>query len=128
MPSSSELRDSAGFVGGLLRQSRLAWRLFRDSRVPGWVKAIPIGGLLYLLSPIDLIPGFILPGLGQVDDLVLLLLALKAFVDLSPPGVVREHLAQMFGETGDLEPDRQRPSGTIIDAPYRIVGDDENKE
>ena len=128
IPSSSELRDSAGYVGGLLRQSRLAWRLFRDSRVPGWVKAIPIGGLLYLLSPIDLIPGAILPGLGQVDDLLLLLLALKTFVDLSPPAVVREHLAQMFGETNDLESNRQRSSGNIIDAPYRIVGDDENKE
>ncbi len=125
IPSSSDIRESAGFAGGLLRQSRLAWRLLRDSRVPGWVKAIPIAGLLYLLSPIDLIPGFALPGLGQVDDLVLLLLALKTFVDLSPPGVVREHLAQMFGETGELEPEPHRPSGNTIDAPYRIVGNDE---
>ena len=98
IPSSAELRQNAGYVGGLLRQSRLAWRLFRDSRVPGWVKVIPIGGLLYLLSPIDLIPGFALPGIGQVDDLVVLLLAMKAFVDLSPPGIVREHLEQLFGE------------------------------
>jgi len=128
IPSSSELRESAGFAGGLLRQSRLAWRLLRDSRVPGWVKVIPIGGLLYLLSPIDLVPGFILPGIGQVDDLVLLLLALKAFVDLSPPGIVREHLEQLFGETNELESNRRRSSRSTIDAPYRIVNDDENKE
>jgi uncharacterized membrane protein YkvA (DUF1232 family) len=129
IPSTSEIRDTAGFAGGLLRQTRLAWRLFRDSRVPGWVKVIPIGALIYLLSPIDLVPGFILPGIGQVDDLVLLLLALKAFVDVSPPGIVREHLQQLFGETGDLEPTR-RPSsgGTTIDAPYRIVNDDGKKQ
>jgi uncharacterized membrane protein YkvA (DUF1232 family) len=128
IPSSSEIRESAGFVGGLLRQSRLAWRLLKDSRVPGWVKVIPIGGLLYLLSPIDLIPGLVLPGLGQVDDLVLLLLALKAFIDLSPPGIVREHLEQLFGETSELESNRTRSSGSTIDAPYRVVKDDENKE
>jgi len=128
IPSTSEIRETAGFAGGLLRQTRLAWRLLRDSRVPGWVKVIPIGALIYLLSPIDLVPGLVLPGIGQIDDIVLLLLALKAFVDVSPPGIVREHLQQLFGETGDLEP-TQRPSssGTTIDAPYRIVNDDENK-
>ncbi len=128
IPSTSEIRETAGFAGGLLRQTRLAWRLLRDSRVPGWVKVIPIGALIYLLSPIDLVPGLVLPGIGQIDDIVLLLLALKAFVDVSPPGIVREHLQQLLGETGDLEPTR-RPSsgGTTIDAPYRIVNDDESK-
>ena len=128
IPSTSELRESAGFVGGLVKQSRLAWRLLRDSRVPGWVKVIPVGALLYLISPIDLVPGLILPGLGQVDDLVLLLLALKAFVDVSPPGVVREHMEQMFGQSNELESSRHHSSGSTIDAPYRIVNDDENKE
>lgn len=128
IPSSSEIRESAGFAGGLLRQSRLAWRLFRDSRVPGWVKVIPIGALIYLISPIDLIPGLVVPGLGQVDDLVLLLLALKAFVDVSPPGVVREHMEKMFGQTNEFESNRHHSSGNTIEAPYRIVKDDENKE
>lgn len=129
IPSTSEIKETAGFAGGLLRQSRLAWRLLRDSRVPGWVKVIPIGALIYLLSPIDLIPGLVLPGIGQVDDLVLLLLALKAFIDVSPPGIVREHLQQLFGEASNLEPDRRRSSdSTTIDAPYRIVNDDENNE
>jgi len=128
IPSSSEIRESAGFAGGLLTQSRLILRLLKDSRVPGWVKIIPLGGLLYLLSPIDLVPGFVIPGLGQVDDVVVLLLALKTFIDLSPPGVVREHLEQLFGKTKVVEPHRYHPSsGTTIDAPYRIVEDDEDK-
>jgi uncharacterized membrane protein YkvA (DUF1232 family) len=114
-------------IGGLLRQSRLAWRLLRDSRVPGWVKIIPIGGLLYLISPIDLVPGFMLPGIGQVDDLVLLLLAMKAFVDLSPPGIVREHLEQLFGETSEKAANRGHSPGNTIDAPYRIVKDDDRE-
>ena len=125
IPSSTEIRESAGFLGGLFRQSRLAWRLLRDSRVPGWVKVIPIGGLLYLLSPVDLVPGLVLPGLGQVDDVVVLLLALKAFVDLSPPGIVREHLEQLFGQRGDPEADPGPSARHTIDASYRIVKDDE---
>jgi len=67
---SSELNETAGFLGGLVKQSRLAWRLLRDGRVPGWVKMIPFAGLLYFLSPIDLIPDMAIPGLGEIDDVV----------------------------------------------------------
>lgn len=121
-PSPSDIQESAGLVGGLIKQVRLAWRLFRDSRVPGWVKMIPIGGLLYLLSPIDLLPDLALPGLGQIDDAVLIMLALKTFVDLSPPGIVREHLEQLFGGPGQPQ---EPSSGTYIDAPYHLVDKDE---
>jgi hypothetical protein len=41
---SSGLRETAGFVDGLIRQSRLVWRLWRDGRVPGWIKLIPYAG------------------------------------------------------------------------------------
>jgi len=124
-PSSRNLRESAGFLGGLLKQTRLSWRLLKDRRVPGWVKMIPIAGLFYLLSPVDLLPDLVLPGLGQVDDLAMLLLAAKVFVDLSPPGVVREHLADLFGVPREAR-DRggDGPSG-YIDAPYHVVDDDQ---
>jgi uncharacterized membrane protein YkvA (DUF1232 family) len=38
---------------------------------PWWVKAVVGLGILYLLSPIDLIPDFI-PVIGQMDDVLLL--------------------------------------------------------
>ena len=118
---SSDLQETAGLFGGLIRQARLAWRLLNDGRVPGWVKLIPVAGLIYLISPIDLIPDLMLPGLGEVDDIVLLLLALKMFVDLSPPGIVREHLEDLFGVTKGARPDRGPSSGPTIDASYRIL-------
>jgi uncharacterized membrane protein YkvA (DUF1232 family) len=75
----------------LLRQVRLAWRLFRDPRV-GWsLKLIPPAVLLYLLSPIDLFPDAVL-GLGQLDDIAVLMLGIKLFIELCPSEVVREHL------------------------------------
>ena len=123
--SPSDLQETAGFAGGLIRQARLAWRLFNDGRVPGWVKFIPLAGLLYLLSPIDLIPDLMLPGLGEVDDVVILLLALKMFVDLSPPGIVREHLEDLLGRRGGTGTTDEPPASAYIDAPYQVLDRDE---
>lgn len=123
-PSSRDLQESAGFLGGLLKQARLSWRLFKDRRVPGWVKLVPIAGLLYLLSPIDLLPDFVLPGLAEVDDLAMLLLAAKVFVDLSPPGIVREHLADIFGVPEDGGGQGGEPTTGYIDAPYHVMDDE----
>jgi uncharacterized membrane protein YkvA (DUF1232 family) len=120
-PSSSDLQETAGFLGGMVRQARLAWRLLNDGRVPGWVKLVPVAGLLYFLSPIDLIPDLMLPGLGEVDDLVILLLALKMFVDLAPQGVVREHLADLLGRRGPAHPAEDLSSDSYIEVPYRVL-------
>lgn len=123
---SSDLTETAGFLGGLVQQARLAWRLLHDGRVPGWVKMIPVAGFLYLLSPIDLIPDLMLPGLGEVDDIVILLLALKMFVDMSPDGVVREHLENLLGKRGPA-PGAESGAEPYIDASYRVL-DDEGRE
>lgn len=125
-PSGSNVQEAAGFVGGLVKQTRLAWRLLNDGRVPAWVKLIPFAGLVYFLSPIDLIPDLMLPGLGEIDDVVVLLLALKMFVDLSPSGVVREHLEDLLGRRNREGSVDEPAPGPYIDAPYRIV--DEEKE
>jgi uncharacterized membrane protein YkvA (DUF1232 family) len=115
------LQETAGMAGGLIKQARLAWRLWTDGRVPGWVKLIPAAAIIYFLSPIDLIPDWALPGLGEVDDVVVLLLALKAFVDLSPPGVVREHLETLMGKKRRRDTGTNVSSESYIDAPYRIL-------
>lgn len=119
--SALNLGERVGVLGGILKQGRLAWRLLRDARVPGWAKLIPVAGILYLLSPIDIIPEAILPLVGEVDDVVLLLLAVKLFIDLSPPGVVREHLRELFQSVEGTESDE--PS--TIEVPYRIHSGDE---
>jgi len=121
--TATDVRDSLGLAGGLITQIRLGWRLWRDSRVPGWVKLIPIAGLLYFLSPIDLIPDLMLPGLGEVDDLVVLLLALKMFLDFSPQAVVREHVEQLLGRSAG-QPSAGESTASAIDVPYRVL--DEN--
>jgi uncharacterized membrane protein YkvA (DUF1232 family) len=120
-PSGSDLQDTAGFLGGLIRQARLSWRLMKDGRVPGWVKVIPFAALIYFLSPIDLIPDWAIPGLGEVDDIVVILLALKMFVDFSPDGVVAEHLDALMGKRSRSQSANEAPSEETIDVSYRVL-------
>ena len=68
---------------------KLFWRLLKDGRVPLWPKLLLILPLIYVFSPVDIVPDFLL-GPGQIDDLVVVLLGLRLFVRLCPPEVVRE--------------------------------------
>lgn len=74
----------------LPRLLRLLWRLARDPRVPARAKATLFILAGYLASPIDVIPDFI-PGLGQIDDLVIAAFALDQMLNRVPPEIVREH-------------------------------------
>ncbi|MFN2384041.1 MAG: YkvA family protein [Gemmatimonadota bacterium] len=64
--------------------------LIGDSRVPRRSKLILGGTLLYLVSPIDIVPDFV-PGLGQLDDVVIALLALHSILNRVDEAVVLEH-------------------------------------
>jgi uncharacterized membrane protein YkvA (DUF1232 family) len=72
------------------RLARLVARLMRDKRVPARQKAILVMMGVYLASPIDIIPDFI-PGLGHVDDLILVAFALDQIINRVPEECVREH-------------------------------------
>lgn len=123
---SPDLQATIGMAGGVVKQGRLVWRLLHDARVPGWVKLIPAAGLVYLISPIDLIPDLMIPGLGQLDDLAVILLSLKLFVDLCPPGIVKEYLEDLVGTQSDSGVSGDRPTGPYIDVPYRVIDPDED--
>jgi uncharacterized membrane protein YkvA (DUF1232 family) len=83
-------RRSPGFWVGVWRSFRLAWQLLRDPDVPFGLKLLPLGVLGYVLWPIDLLPDTIL-GLGQIDDLALLLLGIQIFIALAPQAIKRRY-------------------------------------
>jgi len=93
-------------AGDLVRRGRLAWTLLWDPRVPLMVKLIPALAMLYVISPFDFIPD-ILPALGQLDDVAILLLALKLFVDMASPSAA--------GESGGAA-----ETDDVITADYRV--------
>ncbi len=70
---------------------KLYWRLFTDRRVSLLPKAVLALGIVYLLVPTDALFDFLLP-LGLVDDVVVLIIAAKAFMALCPRRIVEEHV------------------------------------
>lgn len=80
------------WLGDAVRQIRLAWRLLRDQRVPAWTKLVPPAAVAYVLSPIDILSDLPPMGLNQLDDVAVILLGVKLFIELAPPEVTREHL------------------------------------
>ena len=73
---------------------RLYWRLLCDRSVPLWPKAVLVATLIYVASPIDLLPD-LLPLVGQLDDLTLVALVSRFFLAWCPAEVVAEHLRSL---------------------------------
>jgi len=88
--------QNLNFFRNMVLQARLVWLLMRDSRVPLWLKTLPIGSLAYLVMPFDIVSD-IFPVLGQLDDLVIAFAGLATFISLCPSHVVEEHMATLTG-------------------------------
>ena len=63
--------------------ARLLWRALRHPQSPGWLKLGTLGIVLYVLSPIDLIPD-VIPVIGVLDDIVLVPLAIRFLLNRLP--------------------------------------------
>ncbi|MFQ5665196.1 MAG: YkvA family protein [Candidatus Binatia bacterium] len=76
---------------------QLYWRLLRDPRVSVWPKALLLLSVLYVLSPVDILPD-VMPLLGQADDLVLVIVVCRLFMYMCPREVVQEHVRRIDAE------------------------------
>ena len=83
----TDARALAGFIPDCVVLFR---RLLGDDRVDGWRKALLVLLLVYLASPIDLVPDFI-PVAGQLDDLILVAIVLRSVLRGGGARLVREH-------------------------------------
>lgn len=105
---------SGDFFRDLADRFRLIGRLMMDSRVNPFLKILPVGTLIYVLSPIDLI------SLNPVDDAFLVWIGTTLFVELCPPHVVEEHtraLQRIVSGQGKDSPSTS-PSEDVIDGEY----------
>jgi len=80
------------------RDGRLFWFALRHPDAPRWLKPAAFGLVLYAISPLDLIPDFI-PGVGLVDDVVLIPLAVHLILKCLPPHILRQAQARAGATT-----------------------------
>ncbi|MFQ6113600.1 MAG: YkvA family protein [bacterium] len=95
------IRNPRGFIQVIAHLPdfvRLYGRLFKDPRVPLYLKIVLVLAFIYLVSPVDLLPDFLVPLLGQIDDLFILLIALRFFLKKCPRDVLMEHVRQIEAE------------------------------
>jgi uncharacterized membrane protein YkvA (DUF1232 family) len=108
-------QQQGGVVRNVLNQLKLIFRLMGDSRVSIFAKLIPVGALIYLVSPVDAIS---IPFIGAVDDAALLWLGSYVFTELCPPAVVAEHMKELAGNM-----DLDGTQGEVVDAETTDVSD-----
>lgn len=94
-------KQARGFLKGVITLIpnflKLLVRLFKDSRVPVAEKAMLVGAIVYVVSPLDLLPD-VIPFIGQVDDVYLVALVLLRLLSRTDEDVLREH----WSGAGDL--------------------------
>lgn len=89
-PSPGLLRAGKEALLFFPRLVQLLYRLARDPEVPRPAKAVLGFAVVYLLSPIDIIPDFI-PILGYLDDLYIVALAISFVLESAGEAKVRQH-------------------------------------
>jgi uncharacterized membrane protein YkvA (DUF1232 family) len=112
MSSDPFPRERVGaLVSRLPRYAKLAWRLSRDPALSKVRRGAVLGAAAYVASPIDLLPG-IIPGLGQLDDVVVAIAALRLALSGLDPERRRAHLAAAGLRDEDLLEDLRAAGAT----------------
>jgi uncharacterized membrane protein YkvA (DUF1232 family) len=113
-PSKLMVSQQSGVVRNVVNQLKLIFRLMGDSRVSVFAKLIPVGALIYLVSPVDAIS---IPVIGALDDAALLWLGSYVFTELCPPAVVAEHMKELAGNMN------VSPQDEVVDAETTDIKD-----
>ncbi len=125
-PSQSIVPLQTNMFKDAILRVKLIVRLVADRRVSPWLKILPIGGILYLLSPLDIIPDIAFPIIGELDDLAILWLTNHFFIELCPPEIVREHVKALVSNTDIIEEEQNKAAANtpdVIDGEVKDVSD-----
>ena len=103
------MQNKSGSWGPLdiIRNVFRAWKLLLNPRVPASIKFfLPVIGLIYFISPVDLM-------LGPIDDIAVIMIVLNMFVQQANSALDQESEA---GHTADYD-------DNTIDTTWRVVDD-----
>ncbi len=111
--------QNSGFFQDLILRIKLILRLIGDRRVNFLLKLLPIAAAIYVISPVDLIPGAVFPVIGALDDAVVIWLGTTLFVTLCPDDIVQEHtnaLNKVVTSTWRDATEQDESGGGVIEA------------
>lgn len=83
---------------------KLAWALYKEPALSKSQKRLLAAGVLYTVSPLDLVPGFI-PVVGQLDDILVGLGSLKRALKALPPDILATYEKKFEITLRDVEED-----------------------
>lgn len=104
-PRSGQKRTVLGAISELPNFLRLLYGLMTDSRVAPLDKLLVAGAIGYVVMPMDIIPDFI-PFIGEVDDVFVLMLALRRLMQNAGRTVLLDHWMGDPDELAELKLDR----------------------
>jgi uncharacterized membrane protein YkvA (DUF1232 family) len=99
-PRTGAKRTLIGTITQIPSYLRLMGGLLTDPRVAALDKVLLGIAIAYVVTPIDLIPDFV-PFIGQVDDVFIVVLALRRLISNAGMRVIRDH---WDGAIEDLHP------------------------
>jgi uncharacterized membrane protein YkvA (DUF1232 family) len=83
-PNDLNRPRNGAFFRGIADHVRLVWALWLDPRISPLLKILPLGSIVYLISPFDMV-------IPLVDDVGVLWFFTYLFIELSPEEIVEEH-------------------------------------
>jgi uncharacterized membrane protein YkvA (DUF1232 family) len=98
-PAAGRKRTVMGAVRDLPNFLRLLYGLVTDPRVETLDKLLVAGAVAYVMIPEDIFPDFI-PLIGEVDDVFVLVLALRQLMKSAGHEIMLEH---WMGDPADLD-------------------------
>ena len=104
----------------VFRRLYLVWKLLTDKRVPWYVKLVLPAPLLYLLTPAVRIPM-----VGVAGFVVLMLLAVRLFVGMSP-----KHVVDFYApwRSRGKPPEQPKDPDNVVEGSYHVVEEDDAKK
>ncbi len=113
-------KANESFFRELFNNLKLIVRLLKDERINFWLKLLPIGALIYLVVPVDLL------SLNPLDDAVVVWLGGYLFIELCPEEIVKEHRDALRKALEEEKAD-QEPPKEVIDGEFDDMDSDQDE-
>lgn len=107
--------EDRGMFRSIADHLKLVWRLMQDPRISPFLKLLPLGSIVYMISPLDI-------AVPVIDDIGVLWFFTYLFIELSPDYIVEEHKAALGSEVSGKWSEEETPEFTeedIEDATYK---------